>query len=1122
MEAESAREHQKSGFQALLGQIAERIVPGTALGDALSDILTLGGRQPLAFGAQSLTAVQRAVMDEASAMPLHDPDDGIDREGDCTWYLGQWSYGRVWLARERPADGECRLLGALSMSSAMFDAVVRRAARTLDAWHACDGEMNAFFDALDARGVQRVLDAVHEAIDQTDPVLLYIGEATLTNVGKFNNLQERAADLPHCFHRRAQDVAPDRWTWAEKVYVFCMHWLRTAGCRGEEFCGRQLNPALLRDYLDERIAQYRTWAPQVYDIDTPTIADRARLLARCKAERADDLLTYRTINGLTFHKEELLCSRHRLPGGAESMPPFLRAQIAAICGVEVSRHDSLSSLFDACVAQLARNGFASNDPKLNAIERLLKAIVDAAIDATGSDAGMTRGTRDVARMQRAFAEERYAEICAWPAADYFCAVFPSRGLQEKLRDRPDLLVKILYACSGRMQFNHWHYMPGHCPRADVPADRHFYMPPRMPDIAAWTDQHHAGHVLAEVRYSIRSPAPLAFNGKVYPGMVDLRLFRQSGEPYTDDDLVVALTYTEYVRALHQSVSNHLARGGEPVCVTAFDKDWYRDYYGAAQTATADDAQASAPDALPAAVALTPPSTELFRLLHARAGSGGIAFIEASQSCSDTSMNDTSANDVPMDYRALTAHALALRAAMQAGGVPSGACVALLSRRPLHQAIAIVVGIANGLIVNPLNPALSQEVLRAQLHHGQPVWLITDGSVPALQDVPRRVRCVEWNELFGTAKDIDPAAFPCTPAGTDDTGGLLIYTSGTTGTSKGVLLNWPHIAANVRHAIGALGFTPGWIAGSLLPRFHTFTLISDVFPPLLLGGTVVLVDTFDLRNVKRTVDAFRRYGVQSYSAAPIILEALCGLNAWADAPAMCFAVAGAAPLKESTRLAYARAFGHPIIPCYGLTETTCFATISPRDAIRPGSAGKPAGIAIRVVDEHGVVRDEGATGELEMRGPSVISDGYFRDEAARFAKAFTGDGWFKTGDIGRIDEDGYVYVTGRKKNMVIRGGEKIYLEDVDRCLADYLGVLDCTSIVVCEPQQPDLALTFIVTSGAPIPREDIAAHVRSALTAQHVPDRIYFVDHIPRTPSGKASHPELQALSRAMRLCGEIA
>jgi acyl-CoA synthetase (AMP-forming)/AMP-acid ligase II len=1119
MTADAASEH-KPGFQLLLKRIGERIVRGMTLGAALREILTFGGRQAMEAGMASLTLVQRAVMAQASDLNLHAPDE---EQGGYTWYLGLWSYGRVWLARARPQDPECRLLAALTMSEATANAVVANAAKLIGEARLGDVEMNAFFDRLDAEGIRHVLREVHEAVDHTDPVLFYIGDDTLTNFGKFNNLQERAADLPQCFHRRAEDTPVDRWSHAERVYVFCVYWLRAAGCRAEEFCGRQLDPELLRAYLEARIEQYRSLAPRIYDAPAVSIADKARLLARCKKERAEDVLTYRWINGLNFYKEERIRPRAGLVRGIAGMPEPLRARIANLCGVDAARHDSLASLFDACVAQMAGANFAVQG-SMNALEAMLAAIVDCAIEATGSDVGMTRGTRDVARLQRAFAEDRFEEICEWPAADYYCAVFPSQAMRRKLADDPDVLIKILYACSARMQFNHWHYMPGHCPPERVPQGRHFYLPPRMPDITVWSDQHHAGHVLAEVRYSIRSPAPLAFHGRTYPGLIDLRLFRRSGQPYTDDDLGTALAFTEYVRALHQAVSNHIDRGGVPVRIEAFDKDWYRACYaaqsGGAEATAAPAASSTAPARAPEEPLEPETCTELFDILCTHAAAESVALIEARQSHPD----------IEIGYRALAMATLSLRAAMHEAGVRPGDCIAVLSQRPLHQATAIICGIACGLIVNPLNPALAGTALSAQMQHARPEWLIVDGSAPLPDGLPARTRCVAWEDIL----DAPPADGQTTiharleeicggprSGRRGDPGGLLIYTSGTTGTAKGVLLGWRHIAANVRRAIGALGFEPGWVAGSLLPRFHTFTLVSDLFASLLLGGRTVLADTFDLRNVKWTVDAFIRHGVQSYSAAPVILEALHSLRAWSTAPAMRFAVAGAAPLKESTRLAYAREFGHPIVPCYGLSETTCFAAMSPRDAIRPGSAGLPAGIEIRVVDESGNVLARDTTGELAMRGASVI-DAYFRDEAGQFAKAFDADGWFRTGDIGRIDEDGYVYVTGRKKNMVIRGGEKIYLEDVDRCLADYLGVLDCASMVLCEPDKPDLALTFIVTSGEPLAKGEIAAHVRAALTVQHVPDRIYFVERIPRTPSGKASHPELLALALAMRSCEEPA
>ena len=1109
MTAQAIRDLPKAGFQFILEDIEKRVPQAACLREGLDEILTLGGRQALVRAVQAMTPMQTALYELAGDLPLSFSfEDRSIVDGDAqTWYVGIWNHGRLWLAPEHAGDDECRMLAAVSVPAALSRDAAARAALIQARWMRCDNQLDEFFAALDSARLQHVLFEVHEAIDHTDPMLLYIGDATLTNFGKFNNLQERnGADLPHCFFRRVQGMGLAQWTREEKTFVYCLYWLRMAGCRGEEFNGRQLNPALLDAYFDSRLIDYERKTGQAWTSAADTIETKAKRLARYKSEFATQLLTYRWINGLNFYKEERLCERSPAASGGETVPENIAAYLAAAHGVDISPGKSLQAIFDECVANMAESGFASDDSDLHAVEKLMKVIVDDAVANTGSDVGMTRGFRDIQRWQKAFAEKDYETICAWPSGEYYCGVFPSTSMRAKLGARPELLVKILYACSGRMQFNSWHYMPGHCPRESVPEGRHFYMPPRLPDLAEWSDQHHAGHSMAEVRYSIRSPAAITIDGRNYPGMVDLRLFRQRGNAYTEEELFRALRYTECLRALYQSLADHVCRSGEAVRIKAFDKEWFQRVYGP-----------GTPPAVPVPQSVSAPAaSELSRILLEYAAEDRVALIEARHAQPECTLS----------YRALLAHVASLQHALQARGIAPGSCIALWSQRPLQQAAGLIAGLANGVVFNPLNPGLSAAMLEGQLRHARPeLVIVEDGAEPPLACIePHRI--VRWSEVFGQAMEersiLAPSAesaAPETPTALGQHAGLLIYTSGTTGEPKGVLLRWAHIAANVRHAIGALRYQPGWISGSLLPRFHTFTLISDLFPALFLGGRVVLADTFELARAKSIVAAFERHGVQSYSAAPVILETLCSLGAWAHAATLQFAVAGAAPLKEKTRLGYLTSFGHPIIPCYGLSETTCFATISPRDGIRPGAVGKPAGIEIGVFDEFGTPARRGTTGELAMRGPSVITGGYFRDHERRFARSFTHDGWFLTGDIGRIDEDGYVYVTGRKKNMVIRGGEKVYLEDVDRCLFEYLDVVDCASIVRCTPDAPDVALTFIVVDDrrpdSTITREEVAALVRAKLTPRHIPDVVYVIDRIPRTPSGKASHREL--LEQAARL-----
>jgi hypothetical protein len=125
-----------------------------------------------------------------------------------------------------------------------------------------------------------------------------------------------------------------------------------------------------------------------------------------------------------------------------------------------------------------------------------------------------------------------------------------------------------------MRFNSWHYMPGHFARERCAADRHFYFPPALPDTAEWSDQRHRGHIAAEVRYSIRSPAPLLVEGKLYPGMLDLRLMRREGNPYTPSELKRAIAYTGLLQALYQAVLDVGVETGKGHAVVGFGNSWF--------------------------------------------------------------------------------------------------------------------------------------------------------------------------------------------------------------------------------------------------------------------------------------------------------------------------------------------------------------------------------------------------------------------------------------------------------------------------------------------------------------------------------------------------------------------
>ncbi|RZI42191.1 long-chain fatty acid--CoA ligase [Herbaspirillum sp. HC18] len=1013
MTTEAAHDMPISGMRIILDDIEQRLRRSAFVEDALNDILSFCGRLPLRLGVRLLTPLQSAFRDVAGNLPFFPIGRPVECAADAeVWYIGAWSFGRIWLAHEIPDDPECRMFGFAVLPTHLQGAVRMHAEKGQQAWKRCDAQMERFFADQTEETLANVLSGIHEEIDHIDPVLLYIGDAMLTNFGKFNNLQERnGVELADCFFRRLRKTPVSVWTREEKTFIFCFHWLRAAGCSGEEFNGCQINPALLDNYFDHRLREYGQGGRGLLSGKYVSIEEKARLLARCKAERGRDMMTYRRVNGINFNKEERLCPRALADMDVSEMPRDVSTFLLKSYGIDSASFNSVRELFKTCIVRMAESCFSSDRHDMHAFEELLKVIVDSALGEVGGDIGMTRGFRDVLLWQQAFAAKAYEDICNRPSGDYYCGVFPGALLTMRLSEQPELLERIFSACAGRMQLNGWHYTPGHCPRESVPASRHFYWPPRSPEMAQWSDQHRAVHVHAEARFAIRIPIEIEIDRRGYAGMIDLRLFRQRGEAFSEEEFFCALHHAECLRTAYQAFTDHVVRIGRSVRISAFDKAWYRRCYGrrgAGDVPAQPARQVPASDCDPSGMV-----GELYRILHHPAIAGRTALVESLHGQTEHVLT----------YASLAVHAARLGDFLRRRNIAAGTCISVLSKQPLRQAAAIIAGLACGAVVNPVDPDLPEALLLEQLRHAQPELVIADGESGMPEECARLFPVICWNGVFddvAASADMAQPAIHVNSALADEHAGLLVYAFGPDRELKGVLLGWRQIRANVNHAILALGYEAGWVAGSMLSCCHTFTLVSDILSVLFLGGKAILVDAFRIEAGQHIVGAFNRHAVQSYSATPDILESLCGLREWEDASALRFAVARGASLKEKTRLIYTTAFGHPVIPCYGLSEATCFAAISPVDNIRPGAVGKPAGIEMCVFDPMGSVAPRGATGELAMRGPSVIRDGYFRDRERRFARAFTSDGWFLTGDIGRIDQDGYVFVTGRKKAMAIPG------------------------------------------------------------------------------------------------------
>src|SRR5262249_26770889 len=189
------------------------------------------------------------------------------------------------------------------------------------------------------------------------------------------------------------------------------------------------------------------------------------------------------------------------------------------------------------------------------------------------DFAMSRGIRSLPRLVQALREQDWPEITRWDLPDFFCCVVPAPEARRHFGDSPTQLADVAWSISARMQYNSWHFIAGNLPKVPEVVARDYFVPPTIPDIAYYSDQHHHGHVAARVRFSIRSPQAVDVLGRVFSGFVDLRLLRCEGLPFDEQDLLAAHRISAFI-AKATSLAAALVAEGKDIKVAAFDSRWH--------------------------------------------------------------------------------------------------------------------------------------------------------------------------------------------------------------------------------------------------------------------------------------------------------------------------------------------------------------------------------------------------------------------------------------------------------------------------------------------------------------------------------------------------------------------
>jgi long-chain acyl-CoA synthetase len=468
------------------------------------------------------------------------------------------------------------------------------------------------------------------------------------------------------------------------------------------------------------------------------------------------------------------------------------------------------------------------------------------------------------------------------------------------------------------------------------------------------------------------------------------------------------------------------------------------------------------------------------------------------------------DDAELSYKQLEEASARAAGLIRAKGVEAGDRVAVMLPNVPYFAILYFGILRAGAVVVPLNPRYG---------HTEVAYHVGDSEAKLL---------FAWHQFADAAEQgadeheiemipVEPGKFEemLGEAGADssvaerdrDDPAVILYTSGTTGAPKGAVLTHGNVAKSTAVATTLVEMSENDVILGALPFFHVFGQACGLNSATKLGACVSLIPKFD---AKATLEAIQRDGVTVFEGVPTMYSSVLNFDQrdQYDTSSLRVAIVGGQAMPVEVMEKFEEAFDIEVLEGYGLSETCAVGTFNYPGERKPGSIGKAVeGIEVKIVDDDRDEVPQGEIGEIAIKGANVMREYWNKPKET---EEDLRDGWFHTGDMGHIDEDGYVFIDDRKKDMIIRGGENVYPREIEEVLYQHDGIEEVAVVGVAHERLGEaVAAAVVLKDGDSISAEALREFALERLAKYKVPSKVWFLDELPKGPTGKILKRELK-------------